>query len=111
MTEPTRPSRQGSASASRRQPSVSLTGLTKDERMAELESRLVRLEGAPGLRERGRTMMDRVMPPEASEHFRNAGREHLLGVRSIVDHWIRRLDDADANAASRSRGRETIEIE
>jgi hypothetical protein len=55
--------------------------------------------------------MDRVMPPEASGHFRNAGREHLLGMRSIVDFWIARLDDADERAAGRSRERETIEIE
>jgi hypothetical protein len=51
------------------------------------------------------------MPPEASEHFRNAGREQLLGVRSIVDFWIARLDDPDDRAARQSSGRETIEIE
>jgi hypothetical protein len=51
------------------------------------------------------------MPPEASEHFRNAGREQLLGVRSIVDFWIQRLDEADARATDRSRERVTIEIE
>jgi len=56
-------------------------------------------------------MMDKVMPPEASEHFRNAGREQLLGVRSIVDFWIQRIDDADSRAAGRSNDRETIEIE
>jgi hypothetical protein len=105
MTDPTRRSRSGAVGSTRspaRGPADS---------MAELEARLARLEGAPGLRERGKTMMDRVMPPEASEHFRNAGREHLLGVRSIVDHWINRLDEADSRAAGRSRGRETIEIE
>jgi hypothetical protein len=56
-------------------------------------------------------MMARVMPAEAGEHFRNAGREQLLGVRSIVDFWITRLDEADSRAAGRSRERETIEIE
>jgi len=85
--------------------------LSKDERLADLESRLERLERTPSLRARGRSMMDKVMPPEASEHFRNAGREQLLGVRSIVDFWIRRLDEADSRAAGRSRDRETIEIE
>jgi hypothetical protein len=85
--------------------------LSKDERLAELESRLARLERAPSLRARGRSLMDKVMPPEASEHFRNAGREQLLGVRSIVDFWIQRLDEADSRAAGRSRERETIEIE
>ena len=86
-------------------------GRPRDEHMAELESRLARLEKAPTLRARGRSMMDKVMPPEAGEHFRNAGREQLLGVRSIVDFWIARLDEADSRAAGRSRERETIEIE
>jgi len=89
----------------------SITDLSKDERLAELEARLQRLERSPSLRARGRSVMDKVMPPEASEHFRNAGREQLLGVRSIVDFWIRRLDEADSRAAGRTRERETIEID
>jgi hypothetical protein len=105
MTDSTRPARRrGVASGADVRPS-------KDERLAELESRLARLERAPSLRARGRTMLDKVMPPEANEHFRNAGREQLLGVRSIVDFWIQRLDEADSRAARRSRERETIEIE
>ena len=81
-----------------------------DARMAELEDRLARLEGAPGLRERSRKMMDRVMPAEASQHFRNAGREQLLGIRSIVDFWIGRIEDAESRARA-DQGRETIEID
>ena len=81
-----------------------------DIRMAELEDRLARLEGSPGIRERGRKMMDRVIPPEAGRHFRNAGREQLLGIRSIVDFWIRRIEDAEARATA-DVGRETIEID
>jgi len=104
MTETTRSTRgRGGTAADSR--------LSRDERLAELESRLARLERAPSLRARGRTMIDKVMPPEASEHFRNAGREQLLGVRSIVDFWIARIDDADSRAAGRSHDRETIEIE
>ena len=80
------------------------------ERMAELEARLARLEGEPGIRERGRRMMDRVMPPEAGRHFRNAGREQLLGVRSIVDFWIKRIDDAETRSRG-DAGRETITID
>lgn len=79
-------------------------------RIADLEERLARLEGSPTLRERSRKMMDRVMPPEASQHFRNAGREQLLGMRSIVDFWIRRIDDAESRARA-DLGRETIEID
>ena len=106
MTDPTRRSRGSTATARR-----STADLTGDRRIAELEARLARLERAPTLRQRGRSMMDRVMPPEASEHFRNAGREQLLGVRSIVDYWISRLDEADSQADRRDRRREQIEIE
>ena len=105
MTEPRRASRPRGTTVG------AISGLSKDERLAELESRLAKLEGTPGLRERGRGVMARVMPAEAGEHFRNAGREQLLGVRSIVDFWIARLDEADSRAARRSGERETIEIE
>lgn len=105
MTEPRRPTSRRTAARG------AGVGQSKDERLAELESRLARLEGAPGLRERGRGLVARVMPAEAGEHFRNAGREQLLGVRSIVDFWIARLDEADSRAARGSRERETIEIE
>jgi len=87
------------------------TGNGGGDRLGELEARLARLEGSPGLRERGRGVMARMMPAEAGEHFRNAGREQLLGVRSIVDFWIRRLDEMDTRASRSSTERETIEIE
>jgi hypothetical protein len=82
-----------------------------DPRIAELEDRLAKLEGGPGIKERGRRMMDRVMPPEATTHFFNAGREQLLGIRSIVDFWLRRIDDMEATVTSTDSGRETIEID
>jgi hypothetical protein len=83
-----------------------------DVRIAELEERLAALEGGPGLKERGRHLMNRVMPPEASRHFFNAGRENLLGMRSIVDFWLRRLDDVEAKfAPDADSGRETISID
>ena len=104
MTEPRR-------GGGRRGASAGAFGLSKDERMAELETRLARLERTPSLRARGRSVMDKVMPAEAGEHFRNAGREQLLGVRAIVDFWIARIDAADTRAARGSRDRETIEIE
>jgi hypothetical protein len=86
--------------------------LSAEDRIAELEARLADLEHGPGMRERGRSAFDRVVPPEATRHFRQAMREQLLGVRAIVDHWTDRLDAADARAGSRStRDRETIEID
>ncbi len=81
-----------------------------DDRVAELEARLAKLEQAPSLRARGRSLMDRVIPREASHHFRNAGREELLGIRAIVDFWIDRIDEAEGRAGSGTR-RESIEIE
>jgi hypothetical protein len=77
-------------------------------RLAELEVRISQLETQPNLRERGRGLMARIMPPEASQHFRNAGREQLLGIRSIVDFWIRRIDASEDPPGPR---RESIEIE
>ena len=105
------PARRGSGA--RRGASAASAGMPEtgaDARMAELENRLARLAGSPGLRERSRRMMDRVVPPEAGRHFRNAGREQLLGIRSIVDFWIRRIEAAE-DRASADVGRETIEID
>jgi hypothetical protein len=79
------------------------------DRMAELEARLARLEKSPGLRERGRGLMARVIPDEATHHFRNAGREQLLGIRAIVDFWIDRIDESEGRSGGRRR--ESIEID
>ena len=81
-----------------------------DDRLSELEDRLARLEGTPTMRQRGRDLMDRVMPAEASRHFRNAGREQLLGIRAIVDFWIRRIDALESSAGG-DPGRERIELD
>jgi hypothetical protein len=108
MDESTRATR-----GSRSRPATGSAGLPEssaDVRIAELERRLADLEGEPSMRDRGRKMMDRVVPPEATRHFRNAGREQLLGVRSIVDHWIKRIDDADTRATDPG-GRHRIEID
>ena len=79
-----------------------------DERVAELEQRLAEMEHGARLRERARSRFDRIVPPEAMLHFRSAGREQLLGVRSIVDHWIERIDAADERAQPIER--EMIEV-
>lgn len=83
---------------------------TDEARLAVLEARLAKLERSPGLRERGRGLMARVVPDEATHHFRNAGREQLLGVRSIVDFWIDRIDEAEDRSGSGVQ-RESIEID
>jgi len=97
-------------SGSRSRSSAGLPDGMVDPRMAELEERLARLEGGPGLKDRGRHMLNRVMPPEATTHFFNAGREQLLGIRAIVDFWLRRIDDMESNVVQ-DAGRETIEID
>jgi hypothetical protein len=92
--------------ASQRQQEGTMTDA--NVRLAELEVRVSQLETEPSLRDRGRGLMARIVPPEATRHFRNAGREQLLGVRSIVDFWIRRIDDSADKQPAR---RESIEIE
>jgi hypothetical protein len=103
------------ASAARRPRSNASAGLPGDElsaedRLTELDARLARLEGGAGYRERGRHLLSRVMPPEAGRHFRNAGREELLGIRSIVDFWINRIDAAEDRAASGTGRSERIDV-
>jgi len=115
MNEPRIGTGGGQPAARRRPRSSPSAGLPADElsaeeRLAELDARLARLEGGAGYRERGRHLLRRVMPPEASRHFRNAGREELLGIRSIVDFWIDRIDSAEERSASESTGRERIDV-
>jgi hypothetical protein len=68
---------------------------TMHDRVRELEARLERMERGRSMSARSRTLMSRMVPPEASTHFRAASREQLLGMRALVDHWIRRLDEGD----------------
>ena len=77
-----------------------------EERVAELEQRLMELEGRRPSMEYTRTWFREVVPPEATRHFKTAGREQLLGLRALVDHWIGRLDPE-----KRTQARETIPIE
>lgn len=79
------------------------------DRIAELEARLARLERSVSLRGRGRDVLGRVIPREAGVHFSNAGREQLLGIRSIVDFWIARIDSPERGG--RPGSRERIEVE
>lgn len=115
MTERMATSRgRGGSGTGRRPASAGMPGteiMTPEQRITELEDRLASLEGSLSLRERGRDMMDKVMPPEAGRHFRNAGREQLLGMRSILDFWIRRIESAEERAAGKDAARQTIEIE
>jgi hypothetical protein len=103
--------RQGTTTGARPATNARQQGATTTDsnlRLAELEDRISQLETQPNLRDRGRGLMARIVPPDATRHFRNAGREQLLGIRSIVDFWIRRIDESEDRPATR---RESIEIE
>lgn len=78
------------------------------DRLKDLESRLEEMERGSRIRERARSRFDSVVPPEAVHHFRAASREQLLGVRTVVDHWIKRIDESDHAAMPPER--ETIEV-
>jgi hypothetical protein len=78
------------------------------DRISHLEARLKEMERGPRMRARARSRFDRIVPPEAMHHFRSASREQLLGVRTLVDHWIGRIDSAEPDTAPPER--ETIEV-
>ena len=78
------------------------------DRMLEIEERLKRMERDRSMTSRGRSFVSRIVPPEASTHFRAAGREQLMGVRALMDHWIHRLDEP---TTPRAAGREEIPID
>jgi hypothetical protein len=61
--------------------------------MEQLERRLDRLEWRGRATERGRDAMKALVPDETRDHLKAAGREQLLAVRSLLDHWIGRLGD------------------
>ena len=109
---PARAARGSKARRPRSGPSAGLPvdELSPEERMAELDTRLARLEAGARYRERGRQLLGKIMPPDASRHFRNAGREELLGIRSIVDFWIARIDDAEDRAGSGAGRPERIDV-
>jgi len=80
----------------------------QQDRIEELEGRLKQLERS--LEDRPRGLMRRIMPAQASTHFRAAGREHLLGIRALVDHWIGRLDETEGSHEAHAE-REEIHID
>ncbi len=52
--------------------------------------------------ERSRAAGRAMVPEETRRHLRAAGREQLMAVRSLLDHWINGMrDDEPAAEASR----------
>jgi hypothetical protein len=72
-----------------------------ETRIQDLEDKLARMEKRDA--DRIDAALRTVLPDETRTHMRNAFREQLLAVRSILDHWIDRSGDAPDPAAQRER--------
>jgi hypothetical protein len=77
-----------------------------DERLTDLEDRVLRVEARRPSMQTARGWFGEIVPADASDHFRTAMREQLLGVRALVDHWIGRME-----RRPRSNDREEIRID
>jgi hypothetical protein len=89
-----------------------------DDRLARLEKRLDELEKRESAMEktmqRSKAAMSSMLPSQTREHMRAAGREQLLIVRSLLDHWVKRLDEATRDEKGTDKpdnGRENIPID
>jgi hypothetical protein len=65
--------------------------MEQEQRLEELEERINQLENRRRTVERSRSAVNSIVPSEARQHLRAAGREQLLAVRSLLDYWIARL--------------------
>lgn len=63
--------------------------------------------GAPRVMTLADLLPDCILPREGKQHVRNARREMLLAVRSVLDTWIARYDRPEAGRREPSR----IEVE
>ncbi len=82
-----------------------------EARIAELEQRIDELERERSAAERRASMLRRMVPPEATDHFRAAAREQLRGCAVMLDHWIRGLEASDVEHARSNSSPERIVIE
>ncbi len=82
-----------------------------EARIAELEQRLEELESRQQAQARSRALVRRMVPPEATTHFRAAAREQLRGIAVVLDHWVRGLEASEVEEARSSSGPERIVIE
>jgi len=72
-----------------------------ETRIRDLEDKLVRMEKRDA--DRINAAIRTVLPDETRSHMRNAFREQLLAVRSILDHLIDRSGDSPDPAAQHER--------
>ncbi len=80
----------------------------QSDRIVELEQRLDQLEWQRRAGDRSRAVLRTIVPDETRQHLRAAVREQLLAIRSLVDHWIGRLEERQEE---RRNEREEIRIE
>jgi len=80
-----------------------------EARIADLEARLRGGDKRASVETAFWALMHNVFPDETRKHMKAAGREQLLAARTYLDHWIRKMDEAqDQNGAA---DRESIEVE
>lgn len=68
-----------------------------EERVARLEERLGDLEARAERRRKMTALRDELIPADVRAHLRSAGKEQLLAIRALVDHWTERLDRASSD--------------
>lgn len=77
-----------------------------EARIRELEEKLREID-TDRLRSRGRALLDEIFPAESRKHMRNAWREELMAVRSVLDHWIEKQDNGNTG----TKRHESISVE
>jgi hypothetical protein len=87
-----------------------------DNRLADIERRLEGLDkrqtNTEKALERSKAAMNSMVPPQTRVHMRAAGREQLLVIRSLLDHWIDRLGEKSGQKDDKAdSGRENIPID
>ena len=76
-------------------------------RVAELEHRLQEMEGRRG--SGALEPVKRLVPNDVRSHLRSGSREQLIALRTLLDHWITRLESRPAESGAVRR--EDIPIE
>jgi hypothetical protein len=86
-----------------------------DNRLADIERRLEDLDkrerASEKAIERSRAAMNSMIPPQTRQHMRAAGREQLLVIRSLLDHWIEKLGESSGKDDKPDSSRENIPID
>jgi hypothetical protein len=90
-----------------------------ENKLEQLERRLDDLDRRESAMERAmekamassRAAMAHILPSETRRHMRNAGREQLMAVRSLLDYWVERMDDRSKASEQANNERENIPID